>query len=171
MLVWGLCHSVLSAWMHVCPCVRWCGGVCRVLGLKDHDLFDQSMAHPPSYLFHPDPTSNNSTPRSNFPHISPSALHPQVTMYHKNVARQAQQQASWLAKRRQENQARRAAGVRTATTTWECAAIAARLFLAVKPSQTSPHVHFLCACPCAPALGPEPSSSTPTLTYVCPITP
>lgn len=33
-----------------------------------------------------------------------------VTMYHKNVARQAQQQASWLAKRRQENQARRAAG-------------------------------------------------------------
>uniref|UniRef100_A0A7S0X132 Eukaryotic translation initiation factor 3 subunit H n=1 Tax=Chlamydomonas leiostraca TaxID=1034604 RepID=A0A7S0X132_9CHLO len=33
-----------------------------------------------------------------------------VTMYHKNVARQAQQQAAWLAKRRQENQARRAAG-------------------------------------------------------------
>mmetsp|Transcript_13127 Transcript_13127/g.35734 ORF Transcript_13127/g.35734 Transcript_13127/m.35734 type:complete len:340 (-) Transcript_13127:121-1140(-) len=33
-----------------------------------------------------------------------------VTMYHKNVARQAQQVAAWLQKRRQENQARRAAG-------------------------------------------------------------
>eukprot|EP00983_Pelagomonas_calceolata_P052962 1143089-Pelagomonas_calceolata.AAC.2 len=32
-----------------------------------------------------------------------------VTMYHKNVARQAQQVAAWLQKRRQENQARRAA--------------------------------------------------------------
>ncbi len=31
-------------------------------------------------------------------------------MYHKNIARQAQQQAAWLQKRRQENQARRAAG-------------------------------------------------------------
>jgi hypothetical protein len=35
---------------------------------------------------------------------------PQVTMYHKNVARQSQQFAVWLAKRRQENIARRAAG-------------------------------------------------------------
>lgn len=33
-----------------------------------------------------------------------------VTTYHKNVARQAQLMASWLQKRRQENQARRAAG-------------------------------------------------------------
>mmetsp|Transcript_14500 Transcript_14500/g.31531 ORF Transcript_14500/g.31531 Transcript_14500/m.31531 type:complete len:326 (+) Transcript_14500:145-1122(+) len=33
-----------------------------------------------------------------------------VTTYHKNVARQAQAMASWLQKRRQENQARRAAG-------------------------------------------------------------
>lgn len=33
-----------------------------------------------------------------------------VTAYHKNVARQAQLMASWLQKRRQENQARRAAG-------------------------------------------------------------
>lgn len=33
-----------------------------------------------------------------------------VTMYHKNVARQAQQMAAWLQKRKQENQARRAAG-------------------------------------------------------------
>ncbi len=33
-----------------------------------------------------------------------------VTNHHKNVARQAQAMASWLQKRRQENQARRAAG-------------------------------------------------------------
>ena len=33
-----------------------------------------------------------------------------VTTYHKSVARQAQNVASWLQKRRQENQARRAAG-------------------------------------------------------------
>lgn len=33
-----------------------------------------------------------------------------VTLYHKNVARQAQQMSAWLVKRRQENQARRAAG-------------------------------------------------------------
>lgn len=33
-----------------------------------------------------------------------------VTMYHKNVARQAQAMAAWLQKRRQENAARRAAG-------------------------------------------------------------
>lgn len=33
-----------------------------------------------------------------------------VTMYHKNVARQAQQMAAWLQKRKQENIARRAAG-------------------------------------------------------------
>ena len=34
----------------------------------------------------------------------------QVTMYHKNLARQAQQMAAWLAKRRQENQVRRQEG-------------------------------------------------------------
>ena len=33
-----------------------------------------------------------------------------VTMYHKNLARQAQQMAAWVQKRRQENQARRNAG-------------------------------------------------------------
>lgn len=33
-----------------------------------------------------------------------------VTQYHKNVARQAQAQATWLQKRKQENQARRTAG-------------------------------------------------------------
>ncbi|GAX74259.1 hypothetical protein CEUSTIGMA_g1708.t1 [Chlamydomonas eustigma] len=33
-----------------------------------------------------------------------------VTTYHKNVARQAQQMTTWLQKRKQENQARRAAG-------------------------------------------------------------
>ncbi len=37
-------------------------------------------------------------------------LLPQVTVYHKSVARQAQQLAAWLQKRRAENQARRAAG-------------------------------------------------------------
>lgn len=34
-----------------------------------------------------------------------------VTMYHKNVARQAQLLAAWLQKRRAENQSRRAAGL------------------------------------------------------------
>lgn len=36
--------------------------------------------------------------------------HVQVSMYHRNVARQQQQMAAWLQKRKQENAARRAAG-------------------------------------------------------------
>ncbi len=34
----------------------------------------------------------------------------QVSLYHRNVARQQQQMAAWMQKRRQENAARRAAG-------------------------------------------------------------
>lgn len=37
-------------------------------------------------------------------------LPPQVSLYHRNVARQQQQMAAWLQKRKQENIARRAAG-------------------------------------------------------------
>jgi hypothetical protein len=50
-------------------------------------------------------------------HLSHAALcaaawarHLQVSMYHRNVARQQQQMAAWLQKRKQENMARRAAG-------------------------------------------------------------
>lgn len=39
-----------------------------------------------------------------------ACLHTQVSMYHRNVARQQQQMATWLQKRKQENMARRAAG-------------------------------------------------------------
>lgn len=39
-----------------------------------------------------------------------TCLVPQVSFYHRNVARQQQQQQQWLQKRRQENAARRLAG-------------------------------------------------------------
>eukprot|EP00879_Flechtneria_rotunda_P028360 GHRR01030463.1.p2 GENE.GHRR01030463.1~~GHRR01030463.1.p2 ORF type:complete len:110 (-),score=52.73 GHRR01030463.1:1078-1407(-) len=39
-----------------------------------------------------------------------NVVHVQVSMYHRNIARQQQQMAAWLQKRKQENIARRAAG-------------------------------------------------------------
>ena len=65
-----------------------------------------------------------------------------VTMYHKNVARQAQQLAVWLQKRRQENQTRRAAGTRIACMRRICQA-------------------------CSPAPHPSPTSATKNINNIC----
>lgn len=42
--------------------------------------------------------------------LPPLSIRVQVSMYHRNMARQQQQMAAWLQKRKQENMARRAAG-------------------------------------------------------------